>query len=139
MNAPKKSGTRRFRRPWLAAGEGLVDVSAIAGAVSLAVGSIDFGAVVTARLPFDSPVLAGIALAAIVGVPMAVRSIEAPRGTDRANALALTAGGLLVVWIVVEVCVIRSFSWLQPVLLAGGAAIAFSGYRRMAPDRELSQ
>src|SRR5664280_670627 len=39
------------------------------------------------------------------------------------------AGSLLVGWIVVQVTVIRSFSWLQPTFFVTGTAIAVAGYR----------
>jgi hypothetical protein len=128
----------RARRLWLAAAETFVSVGAFAGAAGLAVGSIDFGATITARLPFGSPVLAGVALATVVGVSMAIGAWQAWRGNERADVTALAAGLLLVGWIVVEVSVIRAFSWLQPTLLACGVAIAAAGYRGVKPRRDLS-
>ena len=100
-------------------------------------GWMDFGATNNARLPFASPVLAGAALAALVGVPMASSAVEAWQGADRAEVMAVGAGSLLVGWIVVQVGVIRSFSWLQPTYFVTGAAIAVAGYRGRRGDGEL--
>lgn len=125
-------GTRLVSRgPWLVAGESLLAVCAFAGAVGMGTGAIDFGPTVTPRLPFASPVLGGIALAAVVGVPMSVGAMAAWRGSRWAYPAALGAGALLVGWIVVEVSVIRTFSWLQPTLLAAGLGVAAVGYRGM--------
>ena len=116
-------------RRWLAGGEALVAASAFGGAVGLASGALDLGATLNDRLPFDSPVVAGAALAVVVGAPMAFAAIDAWKGTVRADVMALSAGTLLTGWIVVEVAVIRSFSWLQPAFFAAGVAIAAGGYR----------
>ena len=123
---------RSTHRPWLAGGEALIAVSAFAGAVALATGLIDFGSSVNSRFPFASPVFGGVALAAVVGVPMALGALMEWQGSRRANAATLIAGVLLVGWIVVEVAVIRSFSWLQPTLLVAGLGIAVAGCRRVA-------
>ena len=119
-------------RPWLVAGETLLAVSAFAGAIGLGIGSINFGSGINARLPLASPVFGGIALAAVVGVPMSVGAVAEWRRSKKADSAALVAGALLVGWIVVEVSVIRTFSWLQPTLLAAGLGIAAVGYRGMA-------
>lgn len=110
--------------------EGVVSLSALAGAAGLAIGSIDFGANVNGRLPFGSPVFGAVALAAVVGLPMAMACVADWQGARRANQLTMGAGGLLVGWIAVEVVVIRSFSWLQPAMAVIGAAVGFAGYRQ---------
>jgi hypothetical protein len=110
--------------------EGAVSLSALAGSAGLASGSIDFGATINGRLPFGSLVLGAVALAVVVGLPMAVACVADWRGAGRANQLSMGAGGLLVGWIVVEVVVTRSFSWLQPTMAMIGAAIGFAGYRQ---------
>lgn len=106
---------------------GFVTIWAVAGAVGLAGGGIDLGGVVVERLPFDSPVLAGVALALVVAVPMALTCVLAARGDHRAPALAVGAGGLLIVWIVVQVYTIRTFNWLQPLSVMFGLAVLVLG------------
>ncbi len=133
----------RRRRPALASAEGVVAAGALAGSLGLIVRSIDLGAKVNARLPFESPAFGGCALFLVVGVPMTLAAIAAWRGSRPANPGAMSAGALLMGWIVVEIGVIQTFSWLQPTLFVAGAAIAFAGYRgrhltwglRDKPDR----
>ncbi|HVC69101.1 MAG TPA: hypothetical protein VNC61_02435 [Acidimicrobiales bacterium] len=108
---------------------GIVAASAVAGAVGLATGSIDLGTTIKNRLPFGSPVFAGMALTGIVGMPMAVAAVQGWRETRRSSALTTMAGGLLMGWIVVELAVIRVFSPLQPICFPAGAGVAFPGLR----------
>ena len=69
------------RRAGLAGFAALNAVAAWAGAVGLAAGGIDFGDHTNDRLPFDSLVLAGIALAVIVAVaPHGARLVGVDRG-----------------------------------------------------------
>jgi hypothetical protein len=70
MNAA--SPHSQARRPWLAGFAAFNAFGAWAGAFGLITGGTDFGDTIDDRLPFDSLVLAGLALAAIVGVPLTV-------------------------------------------------------------------
>jgi len=106
-----------------------VALSAFVGAAGLMTGFMDPGTTIDARLPFASSAFGGIALAVVVGVPMTVAAIDAWRSNPQMDTMAIGAGMLLVGWIVVEMAVIRSFSWLQPALLSVGVAIAAAGYR----------
>jgi hypothetical protein len=129
MATSAASPTNPQRRRGLALTEGLTAASAIAGAVGLANRSIDLGATITRRLPFESPVFGGVALVVVVALPMAAGSLLSWRGGRRANPVAVGAGVALMGWIVVELAFIRSISWLHPTLFLVGAAIAFAGYR----------
>lgn len=115
-------------RPWLAFLAGFVAVSAFAGAVALGTGAIDLGAQISDRLPFRSPVLGGFALALVVGLPMAVAAVRAATGRSHAGELAMLAGVLLVGWIGVQLIIIRTFSWLQPAMVAAGLAVFAAGW-----------
>lgn len=106
-----------------------VAVSAFGGALGLMFGAIDFGATTTGRLPFDSPVFAGIALAVVVGLPALAAAWFAARNEDRTDASAVVAGLALMAWIVVELATIRSFSWLQPLYFVLGAGMFALGQR----------
>ena len=120
----------------LALGEGLTAVSAIAGAVGLMSGSIDLGPTINARLPFESPAFGGAALAGVVALPMAAGMALSWRGAQRTDGMAAGAGLMLMGWIVVELAVIRSFSWLHPSYFLIGGAIATAGFRRLATHLE---
>jgi hypothetical protein len=90
-------------------------------------GALDFGRSITDRLPFDSPNLAGLALAATVGFPFTVLTVLAGRNDPRTNGAAISAGVVLIGWIVVQVAVIRSFSILQPICVIVGLAFVWVG------------
>jgi hypothetical protein len=102
--------------------EVLLAVSAVAGSVGLATGSLSMGET-ERQLPFHSPVLGGIALAAIVAVPAIVAAVAALRRRPWARSAHLVTGILLMAWIVLETAVIGLSSPLQPIMFAWGAAI----------------
>ncbi len=73
----------------------LTALLAFAGAIGLVGGGTDFGETVNSRLPLDSPVLAGVALAVFVGVPMAVAAwLLYRRSDDDAVWVSVVAGGM---------------------------------------------
>ncbi|WP_067537127.1 hypothetical protein [Nocardia crassostreae] len=106
---------------------GFSAIWAFASALGLAGGGIDLGSTVVQRLPFDSPVFAGIALLLVVGLPMSLAAVLAALGDRRAPAAAVTAGVLLIGWIIVQLIMIREFFWLQPVCVAFGLAVLMLG------------
>ncbi|HVV19033.1 MAG TPA: hypothetical protein VHF06_06320 [Pseudonocardiaceae bacterium] len=119
------------RRAALALVTGLTSVSAAAGAIGLITGTLELGATVTSRLPLQSPVLAGLALALVVAVPTAVVAYLATKNRDGHAAAASVAGLMLIGWIAVEAAVIQEFSWLQVLFAVVGVAVLFLGL----PDR----
>jgi hypothetical protein len=114
----------------LAASEAVIALGAIGGSVALIGGAASLGSTINARLPFKSPVLAGIALFFVVAIPMTAAAISSFRGAASQNRLAMYAGAILMGWIVIELAFIRSFSWLQPAFFLAGAAVSIAGYRR---------
>ena len=108
------------RRSWLAGVAALNALAAWAGAVAVVTGAIDFGEPTNDRLPFDSVVLAGVALAIIVAIPLTVLAWSAWTAATRTDDIALVAGVVLIGWIVVQVAVLRSFSLFQPAYLCIG-------------------
>jgi hypothetical protein len=123
VNATKTTGTTR-RRPWLVFAGGVVAVSAVA----LATGLIDMGEAITDRIPFHSTLFGGLAPALVVALPMAIAAYLAATGAPRAAQAAMVAGALLVGWIVVQVLIIRTFSWLQPAMALAGAVVFLAGW-----------
>ncbi|MEV3936807.1 hypothetical protein AB0K52_12625 [Glycomyces sp. NPDC049804] len=104
-------------------------VTAAFGAVGLTFGWLSLGATVTSRLPWESTVVAGIALGAIVAVPNAALAAAALRGSAYCGPLSILAGVLVVGWIVVEVAFIREFSLFQPFYAALGLSQVWLGRR----------
>jgi hypothetical protein len=94
-----------------------IAVSAYAGVVGLVGGGITFGDRIDERLPFESHVLAGIALLVFVAVPMTAASLALWRRTPSSVDLLEGAGVVLVVWIAVELAFIRAYSWFHPTYL----------------------
>lgn len=114
--------------PALARITGVVALLALLRALALTTGVFDPGHTITARLPFQSTALGGLTLALIVVVPMATTALWASAGHPRAGELAMLAGVLLVCWIGVQLIVIRTFTWVQPVMVVVGLAVFATGW-----------
>jgi hypothetical protein len=117
----------------LASFAAFVAISAFGGAVGLVSGSLDFGARLNDRLPFDSPGFAAVALAMIVGVPSTVVMVRAWHDDAGTAPAARVAGWLLIGWIAIEIAFIREFSFLQVVYGAAGIAYVVLARRRPLP------
>jgi hypothetical protein len=105
----------------------LFGLVAVAGAGGLAWGVLDLGDRVRDGLPWDSPVLAGASLLAVVGLPMLLAAWAGARANPATGKLTMLAGGLLIGWIVVQLVVLVTFSWLQPLCLLSGVVLVALG------------
>ena len=115
-----------------------VAVSVYVGMVGLATGALALGGRLDRRLPLHSPVLGGLALAVMVGVPATVVAVLAARGDARSDRAAVVAGVLLVAWIAIELTFIREFSPLQPFYVAVGVSFVATGRQRGVRSRRRS-
>jgi hypothetical protein len=106
-------------------------VAALGGAWGLASGVIDFGPAVTSRLPFDSPVFAALCLGAFVGLPNLALALLALARHPLAALGSVVVGAGMVVWIVVQIAVIREFSFFQPLYTWVGLMMAVVGLRQL--------
>ncbi|TQM78938.1 hypothetical protein FHX81_1227 [Saccharothrix saharensis] len=114
---------------------GFVALNAMAGSFGLLGGGIDMGPTITGLFPWHSAAVAGISLLAVVGVPMATAVLLALRRDQRWSVASMAAGLVLVGWIVVQVAVIRTFSWMQPASVIAGLVVYAAGRRgRNASD-----
>jgi hypothetical protein len=129
--------THRQHRAGVADFAAIIAFSAYAGAVGLVSGGLSLGDELTARLPFGSPVLGGIALALIVAVPSTWLAWLAWQADPRTDAAALIVGILIIGWIVVEFAFIWEFSYFHPVYLAVGAALIWIGRHGVSDLRAL--
>ncbi|MET9232229.1 hypothetical protein [Lentzea sp. NPDC003310] len=111
---------------------GVVAIGAWAGGILLTVGVIDFGADVTSRLPFSSTAFAAIALLLFVAVPMTLTAWLCARHNAYWRVAGAGAGAMLIGWILVQLALIQTFSWLQPVMAAAGCAVLMSALSRGA-------
>jgi hypothetical protein len=116
-------------RPGLAVFAAFNAAAAWGGAIALLAGWTDFGDRLDQRLPFESPVLAGLALAVIVAVPLSGLAALAWRGDPRTGRAAMWTGVVLVAWIAVQLAFLRAFSLFQPAYVVIGGLFVGVGRR----------
>ncbi|MGX1875543.1 hypothetical protein ACWIHP_12925 [Nocardia fluminea] len=127
MSTFQQRRAQRARRAGLIGSAGFIALWAFAGAVGLIGGGADLGPEITARLPLDSQVLAGLILASIVGVPMTCTAILALRARPSAAVAGMGSGLLLLGWVAIQPLVIGQFHWLQPVFGVLGGLVCLLG------------
>lgn len=118
---------RAVRHPAIAVAAVLNAVAAAGGGWGLASGEISIGGRLEARLPWQSPVLGGIALLLIVAAPNAVLALLAWRGHRSVGPAAVATGGLLVGWILVELAYLRELSFFHPLYIGIGLLLMALG------------
>ncbi len=106
----------------LVGAELLLALGGLGGSVGVLTGVIDFGSV-TSDLPFQSPVLAGVALGVLNGLIPLVAAVGTLRRTAWAPIAHVVVGTVLMGWIVVQVGFIGLGSWLQPFYFVYGAVV----------------
>lgn len=137
---PAGRTTRRTWHQWaLVATLALVTVNAVYGGIGLMANGMGMPDDWLERTPFDSWVLPGVALLLTVAVPQAWALVASWRGGPTAPRVALLVGAALVLWIVVQLLVLRRYFFLQPViaglgLLEVALALAWSRHRGGSPD-----
>jgi hypothetical protein len=114
-------------RTALVAYAGFIALSAFFGSAGMISGLLPVGSPLAARLPFHSPVFAGIALALVVGLPASFVAALSWRRHPRTPDAAELAGLLLIGWIAAELAIAREFSVLQVVYAAAGAGLMAIG------------
>lgn len=123
-------------RAWTAAVTGLVAATGYAGVVGLVGGGLSFGDQIDARLPFDSHLIAGLALLGFVAVPMTLAAVACVRRRADAGLVTAGAGLLLVIWIAVELAFIRAYSFFHPTYLAAAVVVLVLGWLLDRADPE---
>ena len=101
-----------------------VAVGAVYGAIMLITDGWHLPVQDLQPLPLESWVLPGLALFALVTIPMSGAAICVYWNTPRAAQLSMVAGLVLVGWILVQLVVIGPQMWLQAFMLVCGLAIA---------------
>lgn len=112
----------------------LLAVGAVGGAIGLIVGWIDLGTAVD-DLPWQSPVLGGLALLVLNGLLPLVVVAGTWKRAGWAPIGHVLVGVVLVGWIVVQVAFIGFGSWLQVAYAVLGVLIAAVGLWRLAGVR----
>lgn len=113
-------------------------VGALAGAVGLTTGFLALGPALEDRLPWQSPVVAGIALGLLVALPNGALVAVALRRGRGTGLLGIAVGVAMVVWILVELAFIRELSFLHPVYVAVGIVMVLAGVRAVWIDLGVS-
>ncbi|MBW0272790.1 hypothetical protein ATM97_22120 [Nocardia sp. MH4] len=115
------------RRSVLCLLAGLMATWAFAGAFGLITGAVPLSPASVERIPLHSPILAGVGLALVVGLPMAVVALTVTDDDTHNAQTTLVAASALIGWILLQLALLREFSWLQPVCLVFAFAVAALG------------
>jgi hypothetical protein len=107
-------------------------LSAGFGGYGLATGWLELDTTAASRLPWDSTVVGGLALAAVVAVPNAAVAVAALRRDPRYGRASIASGALLVGWIAVELAFIRELSFFHPLYAGIGLVQMWLGARQVS-------
>ncbi|WP_227981360.1 hypothetical protein [Nocardia spumae] len=114
-------------RALLAGTAGAVAACAFAGSVVLITRRSAGGDDLARTLGWHSLVAGAVILALVVGIPMAVTAGSVLVGDRRAATVAVASGTLLICWVLGQMAVVHTLSWLQPVYLLLGVGVAALG------------
>jgi hypothetical protein len=114
-------------------------IGALAGAWGLFTGVLDLGATVTGRLPGDSPEVAGIALALLVGVPNLVLLVVCLRRRPELGTVGVLVGAGMVGWILLQLAFIRDLTFFHPLYVGIGAVMIWAGLAASSAADESSR
>ena len=138
--APTRSQPAHSRRTWqawtLGAVELFVTYQAVSGGIGLMTNSWHLPTQWLVRTPFSSWVGPGWILIGLIGVPhllAAVPTLLMPARARLGILAGLLAGGSLMVWIVMQLALLRVYFFLQPVIAIIGvieAGLAYWWLRR---------
>jgi hypothetical protein len=107
---------------------GVIVLAGYAGTVGLVGGGLTFGPAIDARLPFQSLVLAGLALLAFVALPMTIAALAAQQDRRFGGDLVFASGLMLVLWIAVQLAFIKTYSWFHPTYLTAAIVVLGLGW-----------
>lgn len=114
------------RRAVLCLLSGLMATWAFAGAIGLITGAVPLSPPTADRIPFHSPILAGVALALVVGLPMTVVALTAQDDSHNEKT-TMVAACALIGWVLLHLVLLRELSWLQPVCVVFAVTVAALG------------
>ncbi len=111
----------------------LLGIGALAGGIALASrpdGSVmQFDVALLAGSPFSDYFLPGLILGGLFGVGLLVVAVMGIRHSRLAPFIAFAIGCAQMIWIVVELAIIRELSFLHPTFFAVGLAMALASVR----------
>lgn len=104
-------------------------VSAVGGGIALIVGALPVPLVLLRHTPFDSFVVPGIFLGAVIGGSAATGASALFSRSRHAAAVSIVAGAIMVGWILGETVLVEGFSWLQGLYLLTGSTVLLVSIR----------
>jgi len=107
-----------------------VAIAAWVGAAGLMLGFTSLPPALEARLPLDSPVLGGAALALVVALPYSLLGLWTWRHDSRWRIESTVCGLILLSWIAIELAFLREVSFLHPLCVIVGAGFVWAPRRR---------
>lgn len=120
---PASSAARRIAR-WLLIGlELIVGASAVYGGAGLMLGGLGMPVEWLEDTSFDSWVLPGVFLLAVVAAPMLLAAAGELAHRRWAYTASLAAGVLQVGWILVQLAILQRYFFLQPVMAGAGLLV----------------
>lgn len=108
--------------------EAFVAIGAIYGSIMLITDSWRLDREMLDRLPIETWIVPGIALAVLVAVPNLIAGVLVAIGHRAARTVSLLTGAVLVAWIIGQIAVIQQYIVLQPVMAACGLLTIGLGY-----------
>ncbi len=97
-------------------------VSALVGAVALALNGAGVPLEYLANSPFSSFAVPGLLLGAVIGGTQIVAAVALIARKGQALLFSVIAGFGMLIWIFAELAIIRHYSWLQAVYFVHGGA-----------------
>lgn len=104
-------------------------LSAVGGGIALAAGGLGVPTTLLRHTPFDSFVVPGIFLAAVIGGSAMIGATALLGHWRWAVFTSATAGAIMVGWILGETLLVEGFSWLQGLYLLTGSIVVFASIR----------
>ena len=123
-NSGRSDLGRRIARWSLVGLQLVVGGNAVYGGIGLMAGGLGMPADWLDGTPFDSWLLPGIFLLAVVALPMIGAAVAELLRSPWAYTASLAAGALQVGWILAQLAILQRYFFLQPVMLGAGAAVA---------------
>lgn len=104
-------------------------LSAVGGGIALFAGDLGVPTVLLRHTPFDSFVVPGIFLAAVIGGSATIGATALLANWRQALVTSAAAGTIMVGWILGETLLVEGFSWLQGLYLLTGSIVVVASIR----------
>ena len=114
-------------------------LSAVGGGIALIAGGLGVPTTLLRHTPFDSFVVPGIFLAAVIGGSATIAATALLAHWRRALATSAASGAIMVGWILGETLLVEGFSWLQGLYLLSGSLVVFASIRLSQASKTASE